>query len=78
MPIRSFKSCLKQDQFLYGNTKIDGYKLGELEQVIYDNDGYTAEIFTASLLIGLGINEKYHYEPLSVLSGGYKLRVLLA
>ncbi|WP_017208487.1 ABC-F family ATP-binding cassette domain-containing protein [Rickettsia australis] len=26
----------------------------------------------------MGIAEKYHYEPLSALSGGYKLRVLLA
>ncbi|MCC8462484.1 MAG: ATP-binding cassette domain-containing protein [Rickettsia endosymbiont of Ecitomorpha arachnoides] len=108
IPKNSKVGCLKQDQFLYENTKIidtviagnkelwktlqekeeilnrqecsdeDGYKLGELEQVIYDNDGYTAEIFAASLLVGLGIAEKYHYEPLSVLSGGYKLRVLLA
>ena len=30
------------------------------------------------MLVGLGIAEKYHYEPLSALSGGYKLRVLLA
>lgn len=108
IPKNSKVGCLKQDQFLYENTKIidtviagnkelwkalqekeeilnrqecsdaDGYKLGELEQVIYDNDGYTAEIFAASLLVGLGIAEKYHYEPLSSLSGGYKLRVLLA
>lgn len=55
----------------------DGYKFGELEQVIYDNDGYTAEIFADSLLVGLGIAEKYYYEPLSALSEGYKLRVLL-
>ena len=55
-----------------------GYRLGELEQIIYDNDGYTADIFAAELLVGLGIKPEYHYQPLSVLSGGYKLRVLLA
>ena len=55
-----------------------GYRLGELEQIIYDNDGYTAEIFAADLLVGLGIKEEYHYQPLGCLSGGYKLRVLLA
>jgi len=55
-----------------------GYRLGELEQVIYDNDGYTADIFASELLIGLGVKEEYHHLPLSVLSGGYKLRVLLA
>lgn len=56
----------------------NGYRLGELEQIIFDNEGYSADIFAAKLLIGLGITEEYHYQPLSVLSGGYKLRVLLA
>lgn len=99
---------LKQDQFLYENTKIidtvivgnknlsdalkekefllskehltdeEGYKLGELEGIIAENDGYVAEIFAAELLTGLGIKEEMHYEKLSSLSGGYKLRVLLA
>lgn len=55
-----------------------GYRLGELEEIILDNDGYNAEPFAAELLSGLGIKEEYHYQPLSVLSGGYKLRVLLA
>jgi ATPase subunit of ABC transporter with duplicated ATPase domains len=55
-----------------------GYRIGELEQIIYDNDGYVAEIFAAELLVGLGIKEEMHYQPLSLLSGGYKLRVLLA
>lgn len=54
------------------------YRLGELEQIIADNDGYISEIFAVELLLGLGIQEKYHHQPLSVLSGGYKLRVLLA
>ncbi len=55
-----------------------GFRIGELEQIIYDNDGYVAEIFAAELLVGLGIKEEMHYQPLSLLSGGYKLRVLLA
>ncbi len=55
-----------------------GYKLGELEQIIFDNNGYTAEILAAELLTGLGIKAEYHDKPLAVLSGGYKLRVLLA
>lgn len=55
-----------------------GYRLGYLEQVIYDHDGYTAEIKAAEILVGLGIKEEQHYLPLSTLSGGYKLRVLLA
>lgn len=59
-------------------SEADGYHLGELEQIIADNDGYTAEYVAGELLLGLGIAEEYHYQPLSVLSGGYKLRVLLA
>jgi ATPase subunit of ABC transporter with duplicated ATPase domains len=55
-----------------------GFRLGDLEEIIQDNDGYNAEYIAAELLIGLGIEEKYHYQPLSILSGGYKLRVLLA
>lgn len=55
-----------------------GYRLGELEHIILDNDGYNAEYVASELLMGLGIKEEYHYQPLSVLSGGYKLRVLLA
>ena len=55
-----------------------GYRLGELEHIIMDNDGYNAEYVAGDLLSGLGIKEECHYEPLSILSGGYKLRVLLA
>ncbi len=55
-----------------------GYRLGELEHIIMDNDGYSAEYIAGELLTGLGIKEEYHYQPLSTLSGGYKLRVLLA
>lgn len=55
-----------------------GYRLGELEHIIMECDGYEAEAIAGDLLIGLGIKEEYHHKPLSVLSGGYKLRVLLA
>ena len=37
-----------------------------------------AEPFAAELLSGLGIEERYHSGPMSSLSGGFKLRVLLA
>lgn len=73
--------ALKEKEKLLELEDIDdesGYRLGELEQIIFDNDGYTSEIFAGELLVGLGIKEEYHYQPLSVLSGGYKLRVLLA
>jgi ATPase subunit of ABC transporter with duplicated ATPase domains len=59
-------------------TDDDGIKLGELEMVIAEEDGYTAEAEATSLLEGLGIEVAHHYETLSVLTGGDKVRVLLA
>ncbi len=59
-------------------TEADGYRLSELEETIMHQGGYEAEVVAKNLLIGLGIVEKYHTGPLSALSGGYKLRVLLA
>jgi ATPase subunit of ABC transporter with duplicated ATPase domains len=69
------KEALLQKQDL---TEEDGYQLGHLEVIIQHHNGYAAEVEAQSLLVGLGITEKYHYGPLSALSGGYKLRVLLA
>jgi ATPase subunit of ABC transporter with duplicated ATPase domains len=62
----------------YEFTEEDGYRLGDLEHIIMESGGYEAEAIAAELLVGLGIKEEQHYQPLSVLSGGYKLRVLLA
>jgi ATPase subunit of ABC transporter with duplicated ATPase domains len=52
--------------------------LTDLEKIIQEQGGYAAESEAAKLLEGLGIREEYHHQPLRVLSGGYKLRVLLA
>ncbi len=59
-------------------TDDDGVRLGELEGVIAEEDGYTADTQAESLLEGLGIERRYHTELLSVLQGGDKVRVLLA
>lgn len=55
-----------------------GHRLGELEEIIAHYNGYVANAFAEKLLTGLGISADYHYKPLKSLSGGYKLRVLLA
>ncbi len=59
-------------------TEADGNRLGELEGIIAEEDGYVAEPDAAALLEGLGIEERFHEGPLKGLTGGYKLRVLLA
>jgi len=56
----------------------DGMRLGELEGVIGDEDGYTAEADAAVLLDGLDIREDLHERKMGELQGGQKVRVLLA
>lgn len=68
------EKLLQQSDF----TEAEGYRLGALEEIIQHHQGYDAEAQAQSLLLGLGIMTKYHFGPLSALSGGYKLRVLLA
>jgi ATPase subunit of ABC transporter with duplicated ATPase domains len=52
--------------------------LAELEDIISTHDGYTLEARATSILEGLGIPLASHQQQLSTLSGGFKLRVLLA
>src|SRR5881398_4223939 len=59
-------------------TDEDGMRLGELEGVVAENDGYTAESDAAVLLDGLDIPEALHDRKMSELQGGQKMRVLLA
>ena len=59
-------------------TDEDGMRLGELEGVIGDEDGYTAESDAAVLLDGLDIREDLHERKMGELQGGQKVRVLLA
>ena len=59
-------------------TDADGHRLGELEGIIAEEDGYSAESDAATLLDGLGIETAHHEMPMRELQGGLKLRVLLA
>lgn len=59
-------------------TEKDGYRICELEEEIALHDGYMAESKAEELLTGLGIRPEQQYEELGRLSGGFKLRVLLA
>jgi ATPase subunit of ABC transporter with duplicated ATPase domains len=59
-------------------TDEDGMKLGELEGVVGEEDGYTAETDAAILLQGLDITDDLHTRTMGELQGGQKVRVLLA
>src|SRR5205814_644518 len=56
----------------------DGSRLGELEGVIAEEDGYSAEAQAATLLEGLGIFEQDQHRMMKEITGGNKVRVLLA
>ena len=59
-------------------TDEDGMRLGELEGIVGDEGGYTAEVDAAILLDGLDIPEDLHGRKMGELQGGQKVRVLLA
>jgi ATPase subunit of ABC transporter with duplicated ATPase domains len=59
-------------------TDADGMRLGELEGVVGEEGGYTAETDAAVLLDGLGIDAELHERKMGALQGGQKVRVLLA
>jgi ATPase subunit of ABC transporter with duplicated ATPase domains len=59
-------------------TDADGMRLGELEGVIGEEGGYTAEADAGALLDGLGIESDLHERKMGELQGGQKVRVLLA
>ncbi len=56
----------------------DADRFAELEARTERLDGYTAESRAATILEGLGLPARVHHDPLSTLSGGFRLRVLLA
>src|SRR5688572_7114610 len=56
----------------------DGMKAGELEGVVAEEDGYSAEANAAMLLSGLGIAESSQTGLMREIPTGYRLRALLA
>jgi ATPase subunit of ABC transporter with duplicated ATPase domains len=53
-------------------------KAAELEGLVAEYDGYTAEARAGELLLGAGIPIEQHNGPMSEVAPGWKLRVLLA
>src|SRR6476661_8313170 len=74
-------AALQEREQLYEKTSIsheDGMRLGELEGIVGEEDGYTAETDAAILLQGLDIPDDMHERRMSEIQGGQKVRVLLA
>ena len=74
-------AALEERETLYNKAELtddDGIRLGELEGVVGDENGYEAEADAAILLQGLDIPDEIHDRKMSELQGGQKVRVLLA
>src|SRR5208283_2722226 len=77
---RLWAALLERDT-IYEKTEFtddDGMRLGELEGIVGEEDGYSAEADAAILLQGLDIPDELHERQMSELQGGQKVRVLLA
>jgi ATPase subunit of ABC transporter with duplicated ATPase domains len=75
--------ALEEREVLYAKphddlTHDDGMRLGELEGIVGEEGGYSAEADAGVLLDGLGIEAELHERKMSELQGGQKVRVLLA
>ena len=74
-------AALEEREIIYNKPEMtdeDGIRLGELEGVVGEEDGYEAETNAAILLQGLDIPDEVHDRKMSELQGGQKVRVLLA
>ncbi len=72
---------MEEREIIYNKPEMtdeDGSRLGELEGIVGDEDGYEAESNAAVLLQGLDIPDELHERKMSELQGGQKVRVLLA
>ena len=72
---------MQEKEVLYAKedfTDEDGIKASELEGEFAEMDGWNAEMEVSLLLQGLGIETGIHYEMMSSLQGGEKVKVLLA
>ncbi len=59
-------------------TDRDGMRMAELEAIVGDENGYTAEADAGILLDGLDVDDSLHERRMGDLQGGQKVRVLLA
>ncbi len=78
---RRLWAALEEREQIYAKPEMsdaDGMRLGELEGIVGEEDGYAAESDAAVLLEGLDVAAPLHERPMRELQGGEKVRVLLA
>ncbi|MDY0003605.1 MAG: ABC-F family ATP-binding cassette domain-containing protein, partial [Polyangia bacterium] len=82
MGISELWSAMSEKEALLSRARrgapFDEERYALLKDVVLRHDGYSLEARAAEILEGLNIPTAAHRNPMSVLSGGFKLRVLLA
>ncbi|MEN0063321.1 MAG: ABC-F family ATP-binding cassette domain-containing protein [Myxococcota bacterium] len=71
-------AAMSEKEALLEEPDFDVDRYGELEDLIQRYNGYELEARAGKVLEGLGIPSSVHDQPLRALSGGFKLRALLA
>lgn len=74
-------SIMKEKEALYAKedfSDADGERTAELEAQFSELNGWEAEANASSLLAGLGIKDDLHHKKMKDLTGGEKVKVLLA
>jgi len=74
-------AAMEEREVIYAKPELtddDGMRLGELEGIVGEEDGYSAESDAALLLQGLDLPDELHERKMGELQGGQKVRVLLA
>ena len=75
---RLWEAMVERDMLYEGEmTDAVGMRLGEIEEVIADEDGYSAEANAEMLLIGMGIPLAHHEKLMGELPSDLQFRVLL-
>lgn len=75
---RLWKAFVERD-ILYDQEMTDsvGMRLGELEEIVHEEDGYSAESDAEMLLSGMGIPAKFHHQKMHTLPTDRQFRVML-
>jgi ATPase subunit of ABC transporter with duplicated ATPase domains len=74
-------AAMEEREVIYAKAELtddDGMRLGELEGIVGEEDGYSADTDAALLLQGLDLPDELHERKMGELQGGQKVRVLLA
>ena len=70
-------AAMEEKEVILDAEEFDDARYSLLEDIVLRFDGYSLHARAGEILEGLGIATALHDEPLRVLSGGFKLRVLL-